>query len=460
MNRAALVMWAVALAAVLGSAAACRKHGRETRWQRQSEASIDLYNQGLYASALPQAEAAVTLAEAAFGREDIRTAYSQDHLGKVLRRTGQMDKARQLFDEAVRTSSQALGPDAPKRAHFLDNLAELLMARGEFDESEKLYETSLHLMQGSFSELSAPVGAAYARLGALYTRWGVYELAEESLRRAGAINSRLDISDDTVSALVAANLGEIRLKTGRLSEARDSCRRALTLRGSLPKNHLDLAQALRNAGLLRLREGSPEEARTSIQRAIDIYRQSPEADPQGLLDAWLDMAEVTAAQGQGEEAEALFGKLLPQLINPYALVKAMVRTARFYQGRGRLEAAESLYLQALAKQVTSPRADRQDREDLLTGLAQVSVLLGKRDKAEGYLQRALETNDELHGEYDPGSFELLAALARLRIARRGFAAARPCCVRMKSLAMCYGTGNPIRRSALSRIAQLCPDTRP
>jgi len=454
MARKNLWLLLLAAATALFVVVACRKDRSLAKWQQISEASIALYDQGRYIDALPSAKQASAIAEQAFGPADIRTAYALDHLGKVYRRIGQLETSRPLFERAVKISAEALDPGAPKRAHFMDNLAELLMAQGKYDEAEDFYDDSLHLMQRSFGELSAPVAAAYTRLTTLYTRWGVYAEAEKLIARLQDINSRIDASDTAMDAAIAANLAEIYLKTGRVDQAREPCRRALALRQRLPKNHLDLAQSLSSMGLLQLREGRLEEAQKSIHQAVDIHRASPGADPQGLVESWLDMAEVYAAQSRTQEAEKLFAKLLPLYENPYAQVKAAVRVARYYQQRGRLDTAGPLYLQALAKQVTSPKADKKDREDMLIRLAEISLGLGKPEEAEGYLRRALETNEALYGELHLSSLDILALLARLQIARHRLDRAELWVARMRKVADAYGHNSRIAKDTLRRMAQI------
>ncbi|MBI5241329.1 MAG: tetratricopeptide repeat protein [Elusimicrobia bacterium] len=444
---------ALVLPASLCLAAACRR-ARETRWQERSVAGLTLYDQGRYQEARPLALEGMRLAEESFGSADLRTAYALDFLGKVERRLGRLERARELFERAVGIAAEALGPDAPQRAHFLDNLAELLTAQGKYDEAEVLYQDSLRLMQRDFGELSVPVSAAYARLAALYVRWGVYEEAEPLVRRLEAINTRVGSSDEAADSAVAAAHCTFHLQAGELDAAWEDCTRALAKRRRLPKNHLDLAEALSAAGLMHLRSGSVEEARACSQKALAIYRERPGADPQGLVESWLTLAEVAAAEGRDAEAEELFAKLLPLYSNPYALVKALARVAGHYQSRGRLDIAERLYLQALAKQVSSPKADKRDREALLMRLAEVSVGLGRHGRAEGYLRRALETNESLHGALDPGSAAIIAALAQVQLARRRPDRAEPWLARLRRLADSRGRDSSVGRDVLRRMARL------
>jgi tetratricopeptide (TPR) repeat protein len=456
MTRRGWLAAALVLPTALCLAAACRK-ARTVHWQEKSVAGLELYGQGRYGDALPVAQEAARLAQEAFGPGDLRTAYALDLLGKVHRQLGRLEKAEELFTSALETGARSLGPDEPKRAHFLDNLAETLMAQGKYDEAEDRYSDSLRLMQRNFGELSVPVSAAYARLATLYTRWGVYEQAEPLIRRLQDINARVGSSDEAADAAVAAARCEIDRRTGEIDRARENCAQALSLRRRLPKNHLDLAEALRGAGLAHLRSGSADEAGRLVRQALAVYKDRPAADPQGLRESLLALAEVEAADGRDAESERLFAEVLPLHENPYALVKAAYRAAGHYQRRGRLDIAEGLYLQALAKQVASPKADKRDREDLLMRLAEVSVGLGRHERAEGFLRRALDVNEEIHGELDPSSAAILAALARVQVARRRFDRAAPWLARLRRLADSRGHGTPTGKGALLRLARLYRD---
>jgi tetratricopeptide (TPR) repeat protein len=128
--------------------------------------------------------------------------------------------------------------------------------------------------------------------------------------------------------------------------------------------------------------------------------------------------------------------------------------AGYYQQRGRLDTAEPLYLQALAKQVTSPKADKKDREDILIRLAEISTGLGKNEQAEGYLRRALETNESLRGELHPSSLDILASMARLQIARHRLDRAELWVARMRKVADAHGHASTIGKDTLLRMAQI------
>jgi tetratricopeptide (TPR) repeat protein len=438
------------LTALVLAASACRKDDRPERWMKTSEASADLLEQGRYREALAPAQDAAKLAEETFGPRDLRTAYALDHLGKVRRRNGELEEARELFERAVGISAEVLDPDAPKRAHFLDDLAELLAAQGNFDESEERYQRSLRLMQRNFGEFSPSVSAAYTRLAALYTRWGVYQEAENTLRRVGAINARAGIVDDVWDASADASLCRIYLETDRADLAREACPRSLSVRERFPKNDLDLAQSRTLVGILRLREGRLEEAEGSLSQAVDAYRLNPAADRQGLMEALLGMAELYSVQGRDREAEALFGQLLSQYDNPYARAKARRRAAAHYQRRGKTQQAQALYVQALSDVVQSPKSDKRDLEGLLVDLAEVTASQGHAQDSEALLRRALAADEELNGTSAPSSLNVLAALASAEVSLHRLDRARLCCARMRRIAESFGPEG--RRTAFHRLA--------
>ena len=456
MTRRGWLAAALVLPTALCLAAACRK-AKTVHWQEKSAAGLELYGQGRYSEALPVAQEAARLAQESFGPGDLRTAYALDFLGRAERQLGRLTPAEEHFESALQTAAQTLGPDEPKRAHFLDNLAEVLMAQGRYDDAEDRYTDSLRLMQKNFGEISVPVSAAYARLAALFIRWGVYEQAKPLISRLRDIDSRVGASDDAADASVAASLCALSLRAGSAEDALSACDRALAKRRRLPKNSLDRAEALRGAGLAQLRTGGVEEGARRIREALAVYRERPAAAPAGLLESLLAAAEAAAAEGKDAEAERLFSDALPLYENPYSLVKAASRAAGYYQKRGRLDIAEGLYLQALAKQVSSPKADKQDREDLLMRLAEVSVGLGRQERAEGYLRRALEANESMHGVFDPSSVPILAALARVRLAQRRADLAAPWLAKLRRLADSRGERSTVRQDALRRLARIYRD---
>lgn len=439
-------------AAALALCLAACKGGK--KWEDVGGRGIDLYEKGRYAEALPLALESLAIAEKRFG-DDVRTVYSIDLLGMIHLRTGSLDKAKPYFERAIEMNKRILKPNDPKQGHYFNNLAELLAAQGKYDEAETLYSESLSLYRGAFGEISLAVAGLFSKMGELYTRWGVHTEAEKSLRRAAAINDRLEKPDLGVQARVSVNLGWIALERGKLEEADRHCPKGAQLRRSLlPAAHTDLARALGVSAHLHLRRGRLDRAEELLKEAVGIYEGARGADDKGLLEAWLGMAELRAARGEHKEAERLFELAIQGYENPYVLIKALKRFGVYCLARGRNEDAARVFLAALEQHVKSPKADKADLEDVLVGLGRASLAGGRRREAEGYLLRALETNEERYSYPHESTLKILVPLAQAASAGGDKAKSDLYIRRMMKYADMFGRGHRIRKSTLRRMAGL------
>lgn len=396
--------------------------GHEKAWNRKSEASIDLYEKGLYAQALAPADDSLRLALEHFGEKDVRTVYSLDHLGKIYLRMGRLKDAEPLFERTVRINKEILGADAPKAAYYLANLADLRMRQERYDEAEDLYGDALRLYRKAYGEFNNRSAGVQARMAVLYKNWGLHEPAERLLRRVGAILDRVDDQDEAVAADVESAWCAVLLEGRRTGEAREHCERAFSIREKiLPPGHTDLAEAMGGLGLLYVRRGRLEEAERILSRAEGVYKENPGADHHGHLAALMAGAELAAARGRVPEAAELFNKALSRFENSYAAVKAMARVARFHQKAGNLDLAEDLYRNATLKYEDSPKADSSDRETLLAGLVEVSLTRKNYAAAERLLERALPEDEDLYGGKHRALTQALYEMSRsyLSQGRRG-----------------------------------------
>jgi tetratricopeptide (TPR) repeat protein len=201
---------------------------------------------------------------------------------------------------------------------------------------------------------------------AAYVRQASYPESSESFERPLDFDSQLQLKALT-EAEGFARLGDLLLRTERLDEAETYLRRALELDG-------DLAAARASLGLLRLKQGRVAEAREELQRATD-------RDPQDYL-AHFHLADALNREGAAAGADKISVRdfehqtdliraelrkaieLAPAFVEPYRLL-ASVELER----GDRAEEAASLLRRASA---LAPR-----RLDLLLMLAQAHLFKGE-----------------------------------------------------------------------------------
>jgi len=444
------------LSSVLALSLCLSACGHEKEWTRKSEASIDLYEKGLYAQALAPAEESLNLALKQFGEKDVLTVYSIDNLGKIYLRMGRLQDAQPLLERTVRINREILEPDNPKQAYYLGNLAELRMQQERYDEAEDLYGDALKLYRMAYGEFNNRSAGIQARMAVLYKNWGLHEQAERLLRRVAAILDRIDVPDDAVAADVESAWCSVLLESGRTGQAREHCERAFGVREKfLPAGHTDLAEAMGGLGLLYVRRGRLDEAERLLSRAAAVYKDNPGADHHGHLAALMALAELEACRGRTTEAADLFNKALARHENSYSAIKAMVRVARFHQRAGSLDLAEDLYRNAMMKYDDSPKADSADRDKIFAGLVAVSLARKDYATAERLLDRALPDEEDVSGGDHGALSEAVYDMSRSCLARGRLGRARELAGRLKW--MVYADAlpeDPLRRANLDALAEL------
>lgn len=164
------------------------------------------------------------------------------------------------------------------------------------------------------------------------------------------------------SALALGNLGLLRMRDGRLAEARDYLERALQADPALHEAHANLGVVARRRG--------------DLAGALAHYRRALAIRP-GEVDVRLNLGAALLELGRPEEAEAEFTAILAR--HPrHAL--AHFHLARLHLGAGRRDAAEAGFREALRL--------RPEYADAHLGLAFLLAGSGRGREARGHFEAA------------------------------------------------------------------------
>jgi tetratricopeptide (TPR) repeat protein len=106
---------------MLGAAGVCAE---DLSWDRATTAGFKAYNQGQYAEAARQFQAALAIAET-LQPDDPRLPTSLMHLATVYHIQGQYAQAESLYQRALALQEQLLGPDHPQLVEVLEAYAHL-----------------------------------------------------------------------------------------------------------------------------------------------------------------------------------------------------------------------------------------------------------------------------------------------------------------------------------------------
>ncbi len=229
---------------------------------------------------------------------------------------------------------------------------------GQLTEAEKIYHQVLELDPGNAHALH--------QLGMLALQARRFEAAAELIDKA--------IRADRSQAAFYGNLAEAYRHLGKLSEAIDCYRKALTLRPDLARVHAMLGTVYHTQGRL-------EEAGAELREALRLKPND--------IDARSQLGQVLHDQGKLVEAEACFRRILRTDPNS---ADAAFHLGTVFQTQRKLPEAVDCYRAALA---SNPK-----HADAYSYLGYCLNDQGKRDEAIACLRRAVELNPDLAVAYN------------------------------------------------------------
>lgn len=245
-------------------------------------------------------------------------------------------------------------------------------------------------------------------------------VTESAADKARALEAALARRDEHQAARLRYELGLIALEEGRLKEAEDHFRLAL----SYYQDRKETLRVLRiNFDLARVRvaQGRTDEA---LRLFRDIITRSRELADQSLSAAAMHAAGgVLATQRRFGEAWNLFADALSVVQRadvPRAESTVLVSMGALRAEEGRLDEAWQLYSQSLA--VASDKGDAHGRSRALFAMGELREKQGNYEEALSLNERSLAI-DERTGDLE-GQMASLAAIGDLLFNRKRFDEAR------------------------------------
>ena len=389
-----------------------------------SNQEIQLSNQGKYREALPLAEKAVTLAERAFGKEQMNTLRIVNNLALLYQNLGRYQEAEALYRRALEAQERVLGKENPDTLLSMNNLALLYQTRGRYQEAEPLYRRALEAQERVIGNEHRNTLTSMNNLGLLYLLQGRYREAEPLHRRALQVRERKFGKDDSDTLQSVCNLSGLYYVQGRYQEAEPLYRRTLeTHERVLGKEHPNTLQSVHNLADLYQAQGRYQEAETLFRRALEARERVLGKEHPDTLRSVHNLATLYKDQGRYQEAEPLLRRALEArervLGKEHPDTLASVNNlAALYQDQGRYQEAEPLYRRALAVQ---ERVLGKEHPDTLTSVSNLAFLYyaqGRYQDAEPLNRRALEARERVIGDEHPDALASLNNLAFLYFEQR------------------------------------------
>jgi tetratricopeptide (TPR) repeat protein len=234
-------------------------------------ASTYLRERGQYRQAMPIAERALAVTEAALGPADPEVAWRHDTLGRVQEDLGDLAGARAQYERALAISEAALDPDDPELADRRANLGNVLRDLGDLAGARAQLERALAITEAVPDPDRLEVATVCGKLGSVLHDLREFAAARAQVERALAIGEATLGPNHPDMAYWCNNLGRVLQALGDLEGARAQVERGLAVgEAALGPNHPDVASWCNNLGSVLQDLGDLDGARGQYERALEV----------------------------------------------------------------------------------------------------------------------------------------------------------------------------------------------
>ncbi|WP_437622766.1 tetratricopeptide repeat protein [Sorangium sp. So ce1151] len=236
--------------------------------------------------------------------EDPRVASSLRDLARVLFAQGDVPRARELLDQALRIETKAYGDEHPRVATSLREFARVLFAQSDLPGARELLERALDIQLRVYGTEEHPgVADSLHQLARVLFAQGDLSKAHQLLERELRIRMKVEGANTPkdISASLAS-LSMVLLSQGNLAGAREALERAVPLleRVHGTAEHPEVAAMEGNLGSVLLALGETERGIALRRRAYETLRVQLGPDH----PVTRDMARrLPRAVGQADAAE-------------------------------------------------------------------------------------------------------------------------------------------------------------
>lgn len=186
------------------------------------------------------------------GTRDHRTARTLSNLAFLYAAEGQLPKAKQFYERALKILEHSVGAQHPLTMQCINDLGMLLHAMGNLEESLAYLTSELEIRRQTQGEGHPAIALCLNQVGLLFSQMGKPETAEKHFTQALAIMEKVKGGIlQPLTAQILSNLAALYWQKNALDRARIILRRALiTYQLTLGSEHTETQEVNRN--LVRL----------------------------------------------------------------------------------------------------------------------------------------------------------------------------------------------------------------
>lgn len=337
---------------------------------RAKASALEHMRAGRYAEAVPHARIAVALSQKSFGADATEAAVATHSLAFLLRRKGEIDEARALFEKAIAIYERRLPAIHEDTRNAIGELGQIYMKDGRGAEVAALYTGLIARAGREGNGDHVAVAHMGTNLGFVLRGLGQAAQSETAFRQAVSIYEKNDALDGEPYRLALEAWLDRLESGGRFDQSIAASKASIQRLSARPATVSQLTIRLHNrVSGLALEAGQFADAKSHAQAALRL-------------------AESIAAAGAGEA---------PAAGRPGAdqIISALNNLARAHRAVADYSSAELAYKRAIS--LLDGRGDKANSGILTDNLAVLYLHQGRFDEAERHHKRALALLEEALG---------------------------------------------------------------
>ena len=329
------------------------------------------------------------------GSENLALFTSMNNLGSALRGQNRFDEAEKVFRQLLERERRTLGADHPNTLLTQQRLALMLHLQGREAEAETLYRQTLAAQRRVLGTDHPDTAKTMTQLAnALQSGTPREAEAEALFREALAIQLRISGPDSLYTTRDQEGLANVLTDERRYNEAEPILRQVIeTRKKTLGVDHTDVLVTQYNLANVLWQEGKLAEAERLARKTLEQQTRTLDPNDLDLPITYGLLGRILFADHRPQQAEAFAKRAFEmqlRLLGPqhfrtvtalYDLIKVMVRLNQNQE-------AQALYRSTMDKIQKAPAADMTDSWEDMAGMA---ALMGERDDAFNYLDKAVQS---------------------------------------------------------------------
>ena len=262
------------------------------------------YGLGLFKSAVPHFAWLYGYRERTLGADHPETLDAMLQLADANNEAGEIEKARDLFQDCLKLATQAQGQDSELTLKAMDGLGNTLMRLGHADKAEPLHLEALETVRRMYGEENELFLATTFNLSSVYRDQGRLDEAEPLYLRALELSRKLNGDESYVTARIRWQLArDIYRPTGRAEQAETLLRRALAdARRGLGDEHTETVVVLVQLSRALVAQGKLDQAERVLRESVAAYREIRGVESNDTMRAVAELSSVVAQRGHNDES--------------------------------------------------------------------------------------------------------------------------------------------------------------